>query len=199
VAATVISLLMTAVTMAADRRHVHWPVALRLSASAALGMPLGLIVLARTPSTALAGLIAVVVTCCAVVVGRGWRLESSLLLVGAVGMLSGVLLTATGTNGPPLVAAIRALGLEPRAFRATIAAAFTFSGVIGVAVFVYGGEVSGGTLALCGTGGAAAVAGGWVGNRVFGSVDPDGFKRVVLVLLLVSAMVALARAGSALL
>lgn len=194
-----VSLLLTTGTVMADHRHVRWRVALAFSGTALLGMPVGLVVLSELSASTLTALIAVVVTGCAAIVWRGWELEPTPLRIGAVGAFSGLLLTATGTNGPPLAAAVRAFGLDPRAFRATLATVFTFSGALGIAGFFWSGESTRSTWQLCMAGGLAAAIGGWAGSRVLSSLDAARFRGIVLGALLVSAAVALARAGSALL
>lgn len=194
-----VSLLLTTGTAMADRHHVRWRAALAFSGTALLGMPVGLVVLSEVSGSVLTALIAVVVTGCAAIVWRGWRLEPTPLRIGAVGAFSGVLLTATGTNGPPLAAAVRAFGLEPRAFRATLATVFTFSGALGVVGFFWSGQANRSTWQLCLAGALATAIGGWTGSRVLSSLDAARFRTIVLCALLVSAAVALARAASLLL
>ncbi|MFC1415066.1 sulfite exporter TauE/SafE family protein [Streptacidiphilus cavernicola] len=195
VAVTLVSLALTAVTTAAERRQVSWPVTLRLCVPAVLGMPLGLVALARLPDALLGAVIAVVVCGSSLAVWRGWRLRPTAGRIGAIGFLSGVLLTSTGTNGPPLVACLQALRLDPRGFRATSAAALTLSGAVGVAGFLAAGQISAGAWALSGTGLAACAVGGLLGNLVFRRIDAAGFRRIVLSALLVSALVAVAGAA----
>ena len=197
VTVTVVSLALTAVTTALDRRRVRWPVTLRLCVPAVLGMPLGLVALARLPDALLNVVIAAVVCGSSLVVWRGWRLRPTVARIGAVGFLSGVLLTSTGTNGPPLVACLQALRLDPRAFRATSAAALTLSGAVGVAGFFAADEVTAGAEALSAVGLGACAVGGLLGNLVFSRVGASGFRRIVLSALLVSALMALARATMA--
>ncbi|MEU5062348.1 MULTISPECIES: sulfite exporter TauE/SafE family protein [unclassified Streptomyces] len=194
-----VSLFLTTGTAMADHRHVRWTVALAFSGTALLGMPLGLLVLSEVSASTLTALIAVVVTGCAAIVWRGWQLEPTPLRVGAVGVLSGLLLTATGTYGPPLATAVRAFALEPRAFRATLAAVFTFSGALGVAGFFWSGEATRSTWQLCLVGGFASAIGGWTGSQVLSSLNGAHFRKIVLGALLLSAAVALARAVTTLL
>ena len=193
VVVTVVSLGLTAATTVLEREHVRWPVTLRLCASAVLGMPLGLVALARLPDSMLTALIAVVVCTSSLVVWRGWQLRPTPLRIGAIGALSGLLLTSTGTNGPPLVACLQALRLDPRSFRATTAAAFTLSGVVGLAGFFATGEVGAQAGTLSAVGLAASAIGGVLGNLVFTRVGAGGFRRIVQSALLVSALIAVAR------
>ncbi|HEY0700734.1 MAG TPA: sulfite exporter TauE/SafE family protein [Micromonospora sp.] len=194
VTASLTSLTLTVTTTARERAHVRWRTAGLLTATAVLGMPAGLLVLRVAPDRLLAGLIAAVVLGCAVLVWRGTRLRAGARVVGAVGVLTGVLTTATGTNGPPLVAAFHSLGYDPRTFRATLAAVFTGSGLIGVLGFLVTGQVTATTGWITLAGLPAVVLGWWLGDRIFTWVDPATFRRIVLLGLVTSATVALGSA-----
>ncbi|HEX7745261.1 MAG TPA: sulfite exporter TauE/SafE family protein [Micromonosporaceae bacterium] len=114
-----------------ERSHARWRVAGALSATALLGLPVGLLILVLAPDRMLSLLIAVVVLGCAALVWSGGRIRTGAVGIGAIGVLVGVLTGATGTNGPPLVAAFHSLGYDPRTFRATLAATFSGTGVMG--------------------------------------------------------------------
>lgn len=195
----IVSLLLTTSMVVTDRQHVRWPVALTFSATATLGMPLGLFALAMVSRQLLASLIALVVAGCTVLVWCEWQLKPTPLRMGAVGALSGMLLTATGANGPPLVAAVRAFGLEPRELRATLAAVFTCCGMLGIVGFAWSELLTQAILPLCLVGGLAVPVGAWTGTRLLRSLDVARFRTVLLGALLVSAAVALVRAGASLL
>ncbi|MFC7548433.1 sulfite exporter TauE/SafE family protein [Plantactinospora sp. GCM10030261] len=188
---TGIGLTLTVATR--ERAHARWRTAGWLTAAAVAGMPVGLLVLTLAPDRLLTVLIAVVVVGCAVLVWRDVRIRTGPAVVGAVGVFSGVLATSTGTNGPPLVAAFQALGYDPRTFRATLAATFAGSGVLGLAGFMLAGQVTPTTLALAAAGLPAVGLGWWLGNRIFTRVDPVGFRRIVLLGLVLSAATALTR------
>lgn len=183
VTATLGSTVLCVLTAFAERRHIDWRSSLMLSSSALLGMPFGLLCLKFLPSSALRAVIAVVIVGCLAFVWLGWRMASSPWRVGAAGVISGVLQTATGTNGPPLVAALQALGMQPRQFRATLAATFTLCGTVGMAGFFATGVVTGQAMRLSALGLVAAAAGGWAGHRLFMSIDAARFRRVVLIAL----------------
>jgi uncharacterized membrane protein YfcA len=189
---TGLGLTLTAATR--ERRHVRWRVALLLTAASALGMPAGLLVLKLAPDRLLAALIAVVALGCTLLVWRKVRIGTGPAAVGAVGVLAGVLATSTGTNGPPLVAAFHALEYDPRTFRATIAATFAGSGVLGLAGFVLTSQVSPSAMRMSVVGLPAVALGWWLGNRIFARVDPVGFRRIVLIGLVASSGIALVHA-----
>lgn len=188
------SIGLTLTVASRERAQARWHTAGLLTAAAVLGMPVGLLILVLAPDRVLAGLIAVVVLGCTVLVWRGVRFRAGTGVVGAVGVLVGVLTTATGTNGPPLVAAFHALGYDPRTFRATLAATFAGTGVIGLAGFLVSGQVSAATLRIAAIALPAVVLGWWLGNRIFTRVNPITFRRIVLVGLVASSGAALVRA-----
>ncbi|MFB9239597.1 sulfite exporter TauE/SafE family protein [Plantactinospora siamensis] len=191
---TGIGLTLTAATR--ERAHARWSTALPLSAAAVLGMPAGLLVLTVAPERLLTLLIALVVLGCTVLVWLRVRFRTGPVVIGAVGMVSGVLATSTGVNGPPLVAAFQALGYDPRTFRATLAATFAASGVIGLAGFVVAGQVDAATLRLSAAGLPAVALGWWLGNRIFARVDPAAFRRIILAGLVATSAATLLRAAT---
>ncbi len=198
VAATVVSMCMNGVTAYAHRRHVDVPAARRLLLSVLLGLPLGLLALRLLPDYALVAVIAVVTLGCTVIVWRGWRISPTGWALRGAGLLSGLLTTATATNGPPLVAALQAMRLEPRSFRATLALLFVTVSPIAVAGFALTGLLTPLAAAMAGIGLPAAALGGWLGNRLFSSFDAGSFRKVVLSALVISSLAALANAATGL-
>lgn len=175
-----------------ERAYARWRVAGWLTAAALAGLPLGLLILVSASERLLGVLIAVVVLACAGLVWSGVRIRAGAAGIGAIGIVVGVLTAATGTNGPPLVAVFHSLGYDPRTFRATLAATFTGTGVLGLAGFLATGQVDGGSLRLASVALPAVGLGWWVGNLVFARLDPVMFRRIVLAGLVGSAGAALA-------
>jgi hypothetical protein len=194
IVASLTSLGLNLTTVARERAHVRWRTANLVTAAAVFGMPVGLLILVRAPERLLTGLIAAVVLGCTLLVWREARFRAGTGAVGAVGVLVGVLTTSTGTNGPPLVAAFHALGYDPRTFRATLAATFVGTGVIGLAGFLLTGQVGALTLRIAVIALPAVLLGWGLGNRIFARVDRVTFRRIVLVGLVASSGAALARA-----
>jgi uncharacterized membrane protein YfcA len=198
VAATIVSMCLNGVTAYAHRRHVDVPASRRLLLSLLLGLPLGLLALRLLPDGALVAVIALVTLGCTVVVWRGWQISPAGWTVRGAGLLSGLLTTATATNGPPLVAALQAMRLEPRSFRATLALLFVMVSPIAVVGFALTGLLTPRAALVAGIGLPAALLGGWLGNRLFSRFDATAFRRVVLGALLVSSVAALANAATGL-
>lgn len=174
-----------------ERAHVRWRVAASLTGTALLGLPVGLLILKHAPQRVLSALIAVVVLACAALVWSGTRIRVGAVGISAVGILVGVLTGATGTNGPPLVAVFHSLGYDPRTFRATLAAIFSGTGIIGLAGFLATGQVNGPTVRIALVALPAVALGWWLGNLLFNRIDPVAFRRIVLAGLVFSAGAAL--------
>jgi uncharacterized membrane protein YfcA len=185
----------TLLALVRQQAHVNWRTAGILLGCASVGLPLGLLILRFAPVRALSVLIAVTVLCCTVLVWRRTRLRHpGRFTLAAVGVLVGTLSTATGTSGPPLVALFQGLGFERHTFRATLAAVFSGTGIVSVAGFVAAGVVTP-HLVWLGLVGLPAVGVGWtIGDRLFDRIDAARFRVVVIVALIATAAVTLARA-----
>ncbi|WP_020520749.1 sulfite exporter TauE/SafE family protein [Catelliglobosispora koreensis] len=183
VTATLGSVLLCLITAVADRAHIDWRSSWTLTLTSVLGMPFGLLCLTLLPASVLRAVIAVVVVACLFLVWRRWQLRPGIWRVGVAGAVSGVLQTATGTNGPPLVAALQALGLDPRQFRATLAATFCVGGAFAITGFAVSGVVTREAVLLSALSLVATGIGGLAGHRVFLRIDPARFRHVVLVAL----------------
>jgi uncharacterized membrane protein YfcA len=195
VAVCLAGLVPSLVSAGLDRHHVRWRPAWILSALSIVGMPVGLALRRVLSDRGLTVLVAISVLACVLIVWRGVRLPERPSTVGVVGAVAGVLGTATGTNGPPLVAAFQAMGLSPRAFRGTLAAIFAVTGVAGALAYLLAGEVTADATAMAAVSTPGAVLGWLAGDRVFGRVDPASFRRIVLSFLVITAVTVLVRAG----
>lgn len=192
---TLTSALVTAGAAVRDRADVDRALAWRVSAAAVVGMPAGLVALLLLPQRWLGVGVAVVA-----VAFVGWSMTGRLvraergMAVGA-GLLSGAALTATGMNGPPLVAAMQALRLPQGRQRATLQAVFCFQDVVAVVAFAALGQLPTHVwlLAMCST--PAAALGWGLGDRWFRRVDERAARRLVTALLLASAATLSIRAG----
>ncbi|HEY3007949.1 MAG TPA: sulfite exporter TauE/SafE family protein [Micromonosporaceae bacterium] len=196
VTVSLIGLVLTVMIALRERAHVRWRPVAGLLAATALGMPVGLLVLAVAPERMLGILIAIVVLACTAMVWRGVRVGTGPAAVAGAGLVAGVLATATGVNGPPVVAAFRGMDFDPRTFRASLAAFFVGSGAVGLAGFGLTGQIHGVAIALAAAGVPGVAFGWWAGNRAFARLDPNRFRRMVLCALIVTSIVTLVRAAS---
>ena len=104
VLASIFGLASSSVLVVRAHRGVVWPVAARMLTSAAVGMPLGLVVLLAVDERLLRLIIAVAVVVFVGLLLAGVTVRGSGRGVDvAAGFVSGVLNTSVSTNGPPLV------------------------------------------------------------------------------------------------
>lgn len=102
------------------------------------------------------------------------------------GLLSGVLNTATSTNGPPLVFVLHARQVSPATFRATLNAVFLFSGIYAGSLYVVEGRVTQKLAAVSAASLPFLLVGSLVGIRMRSRIDEKVFRRGVLLLLTLS-------------
>ena len=191
-------LLLAVGTAVADRAYVHWPAAVAMLATMAAGMPIGLVVLRSVNDHVLTVLIAVVVLASTALVWRNPQIPRHRGTLALAGLTAGILSTTTGTTGPPLIAALHSMGYPPRTLRGTIAALFTFGGVLSIAGFVVAGAMTRQTAVVGLVSLPAVPIGGWVGNILFRRIDGSRFRQTVLTALVLCCLLAVARTVKAL-
>lgn len=191
---TTTELVLTAVAMVRERAHIAWRPVLTIVLASLLGIPIGLFLLLKLNGRALNVIIAVVVLSFVVILARGIHLKRSLGLEVGAGAVSGVLLAATGMNGPPLVAVFQAMGLPQRQFRATLQAVFTIQVSVVVAGFGLTHQFSASNLIMIAVACPAIIIGWGLGDRLFRRFAPEQFRRVVLGTLVISGCLTLASA-----
>lgn len=173
------------------------PIALRMLAGAAVGLPIGLwVFVVADPSVLRLGIgLAVIVAVLALARGLDLR-ESSAALDVASGVVSGALTTSVGTNGPPMVFVLQARDFSPDRFRATITSVFLVLDIGSIAAFAVVGEIDAGILQAIAVSLPALLAGAVVGIRLRRRLDPMRFRRAVMVLLVVAAASAIGSAAA---
>jgi uncharacterized protein len=174
-----------------DRYKVRWIVLWSL-----FGMPLGLLAHRYVSDRAMRVVLAAAVIVAALLLFSGARIRShhAKRADAVAGFLSGVLNTSTGTNGPPLVAVLAGQDTAPDTFRANLAAIFTSSGVIAIALFAIDGLITQRSLVLFLAGLPMVFAGRYFGATVAKRLDAESFRRLVLGLLLATGAMSAIRA-----
>ncbi|MFN0028366.1 MAG: sulfite exporter TauE/SafE family protein [Acidimicrobiales bacterium] len=186
---TLIGTVASGSVLVRHRHFVRWDLARPLLVSAAAGMPLGLYLLVVIAERPLRLLLAVVVVAFAGLLAFGWRLQgTNRAFVALAGFISGLLNTSLSTNGPPLVVVLQARDLEPDEFRGTISALFFASGLGANVLLAGAGRYHQETLVQAAIGVPALLIGSAVGARLAQRVPPAGFRRIVLGLLVVTAL-----------
>jgi uncharacterized protein len=193
VTATLMGLITSSLTLANARAAVAWRLGGMLFAMAAVGMPVGLLVLTLVEPDTLRVLIATMVLIAAVLYWRGYRVAArSPLLDAGAGFLSGVLNTSTSMSGPPLVLYLQNRGVAPDQFRGTINAFFLASGLLATLLFALSGHIGSAELLSLLISAPLIVAGWAAGHHAFRGLDVGRFQQVVIAVLLISATVAIA-------
>ena len=173
------------------RHDILWREAVTTSIAAWIGMPIGLLVLTHADDQVLTATIGVTILVMTAWLWRGLKLPEGRATELTAGFVSGTLSTSVGTNGPPMVIAFQAVGLEPKPFRATLQACFVGQGSIALALFWSRGLIvhDVGTAFLIGA--PAAVIGALLGDRFAPRVHAGPFRNAVLILLVCSGALAL--------
>jgi uncharacterized membrane protein YfcA len=187
-------LLLAVVTVARDYGHIRWRNVLGLLVAMVTGMPVGLMLLRLLDDRALTVLVAVAVVACAGIVWRNPRLPDGPVTIAVAGVTTGILSTAAGPSGPPLMAAMQTMGYSARELRATLAAIFASGGVLGIGGFALTGALTGEAALLGFVAGPGVLIGWWLGNILFVRMDGRRFRQAVLVVLVASCLLAVARA-----
>lgn len=193
VATTALGFVLTASTGYRERKHVQVPTARRILLASLVGMPLGLVLLSRLDGRWLSLVIGVTVLALVVLIWRHVSLPQGVGVERSAGVVSGVLLTATGMSGPPVALALQASYYPAREFRATIQAIFVGQDLIAVIAFGLLGFLNIEVAAVV-LGGLAGIPVGWlVGDHLMRRMSEQQFRAGVLLVLVASAVVTLVR------
>ena len=188
---TIVSIILVAQVAIRGRGHVDRSAVVLMSASAIVGMPLGLLVLTRADEQILTLIIAIVVIAFSILLGYGLRLPGGRGVDVVAGFTAGILSTSTGTSGPPVVIVLSRALSEPSRFRSTISAIFLIQGSAAMVAFALGDQITSDALAVTLAGLPGLVLGSIVGERGFRRLDASTFRTVVLGMLFASGVVAL--------
>lgn len=161
----------------------------RFIISSCIGAPFGLAAFVWVPEDVLKIVLGVAVLFGVAVLSRGLDMRSTHHSFDwLMGVLSGVLLMATSTNGPPLVFTLHARRINPQAFRATLNTVFAITGIISTSLFVATGKVSSQVLKISVIAVPIMVAGVYLGMLLRRVIAPERFRIIVLVLLAASGV-----------
>lgn len=188
VAVTLASLTLTGWAGVREREHVEVKLAWRISLAGLIGLPFGLLLLSRADDAVLKVLMAAVVLAALVLMMVRLRLPRGAATTWLAGIFSGVLLTSTGMNGPPLVLAMDAEQLEPRRFRGTLQVVLCGQDAAAAIGFIIVGSISHDALLAAAVGVVASPVGWRVGDLVFDKIPPALFRRVLVAGLAASAV-----------
>ena len=189
VIATLCGIFTNAVHLRKDFQFVERSIARRISLSALIGMPLGVVVLSVFSATHMRAIIGAVIVVLVFLMMRNFILKTENTNVDIVlGAFSGLLATSVSTNGPPLVFLLQSKQLDPWRLRATLAYVFTISGCASFIVLMIAGKGSIEAFQYAMLSLPAMYLGTVVGRKARLRVTQEAFKRLMYVLLLATAV-----------
>ena len=189
VIATLCGIFTNAVHLRKDFQLVERSIARRISLSALIGMPLGVVVLSVFSATHMRAIIGAVIVVLVFLMMRNFILKTENTNVDIVlGAFSGLLATSVSTNGPPLVFLLQSKQLDPWRLRATLAYVFTISGCASFIVLMIAGKGSIEAFQYAMLSLPAMYLGTVVGRKARLRVTQEAFKHLMYVLLLATAV-----------
>ncbi len=195
VTATAVSTVSCAIQWWESRAVEAREMSQRLVCSALIGMPFGLWLLLNLDARLMKGILGIVVLFGVFLSIKGFDLQRLPKAFDyAMGVVSGVLSTATSTNGPPLVFLLHARHFEPIDFRAVLNRVFTFLNFFTLVIFTLAGKMTGEAIRLALLSIPVMGTGVFIGTRLRTKINPDHFRNLVIGLLTLSGLSAIANA-----
>ena len=176
-------------------REVHWRSLLPLMAGALIGTPLGVHALANAPEAPMRLALALFVLAATILLWRGFSLKRmpNAPATVAVGTATGLANGAFGMGGPPVVLFYFASPAGHAAGRASLIAYFLFTDIVGIAFMAREGLVTKGAGMLALVFLPAMLLGVAIGARSFRTADPARFRKIVLIVLALLALITAAK------
>ncbi len=177
------------------RHHQHKPIAYRFILASCIGAPFGFALFRFGNQSAMKVLLGVAVLFGVWMLARGRDLQNAhVSLDWTMGVLSGVLLLATSTNGPPIVFTLQARRLEPDVQRATLNLIFSVTAVFSLAVFALSGKIHADELNVALIATPIMLLGVYVGVILRKHINAVVFRKLVLILLTLGGLSSIASA-----
>jgi len=172
-------------------RAIRWRPLASILPPALLGQFGGIVLLRDLDAAALKLLASAVVVAFALLLLRGLALPGAHHPAAGVvaGGLSGVLSTATGLSGPPIVLLFTLRAYPITSFRATTVTFFIVLDLIGLPTLFAEGMIDRDILRVVLIVAPAAFAGRYAGSRLIRHISPPLFRRITLALLLLTGMI----------
>jgi uncharacterized membrane protein YfcA len=171
-------------------RDIHWRSIGLLLLGCAVATPIGVQLLAHVPAAPMRIAISVFVVAVVALLWRGFALKTMPGPVATVttGAASGLFNGAFGIGGPPVILFFFSSPAGVAVGRASVIAYFLGTDSMGVALQAQAGLITWATLWRFLTFLLPLLAGVWVGARIFKHADPENFRRWVLRILALLAV-----------
>jgi uncharacterized protein len=172
-------------------RDIHWRSLIPLVIGTGIGTPIGLAFLTSVPAAPMQIALAIFVFTVTCLLWKGYALKSMPGNVAstAAGLAAGVANGAFGIGGPPVILFYFASPAGNIVGRATLVAYFLLTDTIGLMFLARENLVTAGSLIRTLTFLPALLAGVWLGARSFRNADPVIFRKWVLAILAVLAII----------
>lgn len=176
--------------------HIDWHRVGLLLLGAAIGLPVGVYGLVAIGTDAARAVIAVFILCMCAVLLAGWHLgrEVKGWPNAAMGVASGVA-NGAAMAGLPVAAFLAAQPVPPAVFRATLIAYFAILDIMSLPVLWHAGLVTRDTFVAFAVALPLLLVGNWLGSRRFHAAQPQNFRRLVISLLGLLAVLGLVRSA----
>jgi len=178
-------------------KDIHWKSLGPLTLGCLIATPIGVWALANFPAAPMQIGLSIFVLTATFLMWRGYALKTmpgpftSTLAGAASGLSNG----AFGIGGPPVILFYFASPAGNLAGRASLVAFFLATDVIGLANQSVHGLITWATVVQAAVYLPALLAGVWIGARSFKGTDPDTFRKYVLGILAVLAVIIFAKAA----
>ena len=177
-------------------RQVQWKTVQWLTLGVLIGTPLGVALLVYIPAAPMTILINVTVIILSLIMLKGYKLTRHLnpLETTGTGIISGIINGASANGGPPVVLLFFSSPSAAAAGRASIIAFFLFTDFWASAIFVQQGMTNLNTLigAIIYT--PIMIVGLWIGSKLFGKIEEERFKKIVISALIIISGISCIRA-----
>jgi uncharacterized protein len=192
VAQTVVGFFVTTYLAWKLRADVDRKLLSRALPASIVGMPLGIVVGHLVSDRALRFVLGVSVIVAAAAIAKGWRFRWRPDVVDVVtGGVSGILSTTTGTSGPPIVIGMAGRDLSPAATRSSLQVIFMVANFVSIGLFAVDDSLTKQGIGVGLIGLIPAVLVRSSGERMFRKLNPDRYRKLVLVLLFAAGAIAL--------
>ncbi|HYV87148.1 MAG TPA: sulfite exporter TauE/SafE family protein [Candidatus Polarisedimenticolia bacterium] len=171
-------------------KDIHWHAILWLAIGCFVATPIGVWALANVPSEPLTVAMAIFVLAAAILLARGFVLHKmpGRVATFAAGAASGLCNGGFGIGGPPVILFFFSSPAGVAVGRASLIAFFVYTDIMGLAWQGWNGLLTWNALWRALIFLPPLFAGIWLGHRSFKTADPEVFRRWVLRLLMLLAV-----------